>query len=169
MVMSSTLCPMMRQRGDPANASEVHGTRNGAGHWTCVDLIWTSRGRDQRGVQTGRRGKSLTGWGKFGGPGEIRTHDLFHAMGDRSITYKHRLLKTKDLVRCVLVPVWSQLAILFVFRPHPVFDEIHVENTAGIPRAFTCTRAVVSAVVMSSPFRETRDEDKNFLYTCESV
>ena len=36
---------------------------------------------------------------KVGGPGEIRTHDLFHAMEEISIAYRQSGVKTKDLAR----------------------------------------------------------------------
>jgi hypothetical protein len=39
--------------------------RTGRGIGPCVDLIWTSRGRDQRWVLRRLRGKSLTCWGIF--------------------------------------------------------------------------------------------------------
>jgi hypothetical protein len=79
-------------------------------------------------------------------------------------------LKTQDLARLVLVPVWSQFANLFAFRPtpDPVFGNISHSSSGGTPRAFAHTRAVVIAVVMFSPFRETRDEDTSFPYTCRS-
>src|SRR5579884_4209379 len=81
-------------------------------------------------------------------------------MADRSITYKHGQVKTKDLGRCDLVPVWSQLVDLSAFRPtsDPVVcrEERHMHRARA--RSFP-------PFLKSSPFRETGDEDKSFPYT----
>ena len=41
----------------------------------------------------------------FGGPGEIRTHDLFHAMGVRSITYRQSDQKQKSCATTIWTPI----------------------------------------------------------------
>jgi hypothetical protein len=49
--------------------------------------------------------------GCFGGPGEIRTHDLFHAMVSISIAYKVSTWKTKDLQDGDLDLIWTPGAL----------------------------------------------------------
>ena len=68
---------------------------------------------------------------------------------------------TRHLVSLDLDPVWTQFTNQLEIGPRldPVFTPVacHV-----LPRA----RAVVSGTSMFSPFRETRDEDTIFPYTC---
>ena len=66
---------------------------------------------EYRGVvfdaKAGRRGRMFL-WGlgfSFGGPGEIRTHDLFHAMERKSITYRQFHQKQKTYRRAIWTPV----------------------------------------------------------------
>ena len=115
---------------------------------------WTPNWHQGRGSDVVVGCKCLKG---FGGPGEIRTHDLFRAMADRSITCGHSTLKTKGLWRFDLFPVGGSFGVSTHVGP-----SFYAHGTPHASR----TRAVVSAVVMFSPFRETGDEDKSFPHTC---
>ena len=88
--------------------SGVHHGRPWAVENWSLDAKWTPRGLRLQ-VWVGVVGcKSLN---YFGGPGEIRTHDLFHAMVAKSITYEERRGKQKTCTTAI----WTS------FGPHALF------------------------------------------------
>ncbi len=79
-----------------------HGYHVGAG--LASNSLGTHDGPSLDAVWNGRKRSELN---EFGGPGGIRTLDLFHAIQVKSITYRQSSLKTKDLA----LSIWTQ------FRP----------------------------------------------------